>query len=366
MNQRIRQVGGALLAATVGLSSLVVMSGSADAAGQPARIKGMVVAPGGAPLAGIHVSTLKWDADLDLWSTADSDVTGVDGSYSVGKLTAGTYRVRYYDPSGRLATEFYNDKTRAADAEPIDVSKGNLVLDPAELGASAHLAGRVTDRDGAGIPGAKVTAYVQQVGEWIEFQSVDADPDGRYDLGGLPGGGYTLGFTDPVSGVTEYWNDRPTLVDASAIQVSSFGSSNGLDAQLATPATVVPTPTPASTQTPTTTPATPTTTAPAPTTTAPTPTTAARSVRVVTMPRIKGFAKVDQRLRVTKGAWNPTAVSRKVQWLANGKKIKGATKARLRLTAKLAGRKITVRVTATAPGMTAVTVRTAAGKKVKR
>jgi hypothetical protein len=84
------------------------------------------------------------------------------------------------------------------------------------------------------------------------------------------------------------------------------------------------------------------------------------------MPKIKGFAKVDQRLRVTKGAWNPTAVSRKVQWLANGKKIRGATKTRLRLTRRLAGKKITVKVTASAPGMKAVTIRTVATKKVKR
>ncbi len=84
------------------------------------------------------------------------------------------------------------------------------------------------------------------------------------------------------------------------------------------------------------------------------------------MPKIKGFTKVDQRLRVTKGAWNPTAVSTKVQWFANGKKIKGATKKRLRLTSKLAGKKITAKVTASAPGMTKVTVRTRSTTRVKR
>ncbi len=84
------------------------------------------------------------------------------------------------------------------------------------------------------------------------------------------------------------------------------------------------------------------------------------------MPKIKGFAKVDQRLRVTKGAWNPTSVKRKVQWMANGKKIKGATKMRLRLTSKLVGKKITVKMTASAQGMTKTTVKTKATKRVKR
>jgi hypothetical protein len=104
------------------------------------------------------------------------------------------------------------------------------------------------------------------------------------------------------------------------------------------------------------------------TTTAPAPAapTAVRAVAVVKMPKIKGFAKVDQRLRVTKGAWNPTTAKRKLQWLANGKKIKGATKTRLRLTKKLAGKKISVKVVARASGMTSLTVKTKATRKVKR
>jgi hypothetical protein len=371
------KVAGALLATTVGLTSVTALSIPAEAVGgPPARIKGVVTTPAGAPLAGIHVATLKWNDDLDLWSTADSDTTGVDGGYSVGKLETGTYRVRYYDPSGTYATEFYNDKSRAAEAEPIDVSKGHVLLEPAQLGGAAHMTGRVTGTGGTALPGASITAYVKQEGVWIEFQSVVAGADGSYDLGGLPGGEYTLGFHDPVSGVTEYWNDRAALVDASAIQLPSSGSSTGLDAELATPVAEEPTPTPTPTTEPT--PATPTTstgTTTTGTTTGTTTSTAtgtstttasASKVLVVKMPKVKGFAKVDQRLRVTKGAWNPTSVKRKIQWLANGKKIKGATKMRLRLTRKMAGKKISVKVTAKAAGMTPVTVRTKSTKKVKR
>ena len=51
---------------------------------------------------------------------------------------------------------------------------------------------------------------------------------------------------------------------------------------------------------------------------------------------------------------------------ANGKKVKGATKVRLRLTSKLAGKRLTVKVTASAPGMTSTTVKTAKSKTVKR
>ena len=186
--------------------------------------------------------------------------------------------------------------------------------------------------------------------------------DGTYDLGGLPGGDYTLGFSDPASGITEFWNDKAALADAPTAQRDQRRHERRLDARSPRRSrghrrsrTPTPTPTPTETPTPTTPTPTvdrdhdgdPTATPTAPAAAAPT---AVRAVSVVKMPKIKGFAKVDQRLRVTKGAWNPTAVKRKVQWMANGKKIKGATKMRLRLTSKLVGKKITVKMTASAPG----------------
>ena len=67
---------------------------------------------------------------------------------------------------------------------------------------------------------------------------------------------------------------------------------------------------------------------------------------------------------MTKGTWNPTTVTLKVKWLANGKRIKNATKNRLRLTAKLVGKRISVKVVASAAGRTPVTVTTRRTKRV--
>jgi 5-hydroxyisourate hydrolase-like protein (transthyretin family) len=366
MNKSIRQVGGAILAATVGLSSLAALSSPAQAAA-PGRIAGVVEAAGGGPVAGIHVAAIQWQSDISQWVEVDSDDTDATGRYMVGKLPPGTYRVRFYDPTGAYATEFYNDKAVAEDADPIGVTEGKEELASADLGGAAHVVGKVTGSDGAGIPAAEVTAYVKQDGAWIEFQSVVAGADGTYDLGGLPGGEYTLGFHDPASGVTEYWNNQATLAEAHSLTVMNAGRSDGIDASLATPMPQPepePQPTPTPAVTPVTTTVTPTA---APTAPAAAPTaTTVRTVAVVKMPKIKGFTKVGQRLRVTKGAWNPTTAKRKLQWLANGKKIKGATKTRLRLTKKLAGKKISVKVVARASGMTSLTVKTKATKKVKR
>lgn len=364
--QKYRKLAGAVLAVTVGITSTTLVAAPAEAA-RPARIKGIVTTPDGTALPGIRVSALAEMAigGVDQWVEVDTAVTGLDGRYSVGKLDDGTYRVRFDDPSGAYATEFYNDQVRAEDAEDVLLLPGGGMREllPAELGSAGHLTGSVTGSSGSGIEGAQVTAYVEQDGQWIPFTSVSSGPDGRYDVGGLPGGVYTLGFHDPASSVTEYWNDRAVLAEADTLTIDNSGSTTGLDAQLATPLPPEPAPEPKPTPAPTPSPAPAPAPAPA---AAPTVTAApvAAAVTVVRKPRIRGLVKATQQLRVTRGTWNPTKVTRKIQWLANGKKIKRATKNRLRLTAKLVGKRISVRVVAAAPGRTPITVTTRRTKKV--
>ena len=368
-----KRVVGALLAVTVGVTSTAVFSSPADAAGKPARIRGIVTSAEGQGLAGIRVATLAEQTvgGIDQWVEVDSALTGADGRYSVGKLDDGTYRVRFDDSSGSYSTEFYNDVSRIDLAEDVVLVPGGGMRDllPTELGAAAHLTGAVTGTTGSGIAGAEVTAYVVHNGTRTPFVTVATDADGRYDVDGLPGGTYTLGFRDPVTEVSEYWNDKAALTEADTLVVQNAGSTTGLDARLATP---VPDPTPTPVTEPTVTPATPSappSAAPSATSSAvPAPTAApaaATKVVMVKRPRIRGVAAVTQVLRVTRGTWNPTTVSRKIQWLADGKRIKGATKARLKVTKKLLGKRIAVRVRVAAPQYLDLTVKTRRTKKVR-
>ena len=108
-----------------------------------------------------------------------------------------------------------------------------------------------------------------------------------------------------------------------------------------------------------TTPTTPTVTTAQPTNPAPVPT-----VQNLALPKISGKAKVGRTLKVSKGSWSPTAVTLRYQWLANGKVIKKATKAKLVVVKALRGKKITVKVTASLPGAASVTVRTRPSARV--
>jgi surface antigen len=66
-----------------------------------------------------------------------------------------------------------------------------------------------------------------------------------------------------------------------------------------------------------------------------------------TAPAWKGKSRVGKTVRITTaGSWAPAAVSTTVQWLRNGKSIKGATHTRYTLARKDKGKFISVRITA--------------------
>ncbi|MDR1152269.1 MAG: glycoside hydrolase family 3 C-terminal domain-containing protein [Bifidobacteriaceae bacterium] len=82
------------------------------------------------------------------------------------------------------------------------------------------------------------------------------------------------------------------------------------------------------------------------------------------VPKIKGTVAVGKTLKVTKGTWT-TGAKFTYRWYANGKAIKGATKASLKLKAAQKGKKITVRVTGKLSGYANVSQTSKATKAVK-
>jgi hypothetical protein len=77
-------------------------------------------------------------------------------------------------------------------------------------------------------------------------------------------------------------------------------------------------------------------------------------------PSISGTAKVGEVLTAAPGSWTPDGISFTYQWLADGTAIAGATGPSLSLTAAQLGRAISVSVTGSKTGYTAVTNASAA------
>ena len=174
----------------------------------------------------------------------------------------------------------------------------------------------------------------------LESMHVRILAPGQYTIDRVKAGTYYLEFTDPVSGNREFWNDQPGQdygppATATPLVVAACESLTGVDAVFGGPAV----PTPA-------------------VTCVVRPPPVAPQVTNVVRPRVKGSLEVGRVVRVSKGVWKPTAVTFKYQWYAGGKAITDATHRRLALTAKYAGKRLSVRIKAKATGYDRAVVRT--------
>lgn len=79
-------------------------------------------------------------------------------------------------------------------------------------------------------------------------------------------------------------------------------------------------------------------------------------------PKVQGAKKVGSTLKAKVASWIPAGATVRYQWLVNGKPIKKATKATLKVTRKLKGKKVSVQVIATSAGSKPATVVTKVGK----
>lgn len=341
-------------AATISAAANVATSTAApappvDAILEPAsRIRGTVTGPGG-PLTDPVVVTA-YQLVGGSWQpvAADPTTTRNSGAYDLGGLRGGTYRLGFRDTSGDLAIEFSGDAATVDEAGDVTVLAGDTSLgNDAVLAAGGHITGRVTN--GAGAPvAATVVAYRKVATAWRPVTTTLAGLDGTYDLAQLAGGAYRVGYT--FGAIREFWNDKGTLDVAQDVTVAPGAlTAAGRNAVLI-----------AGEHDPRTTPPAPQVPAPAPQ--APT---AAKAVTNSKLPHVVGKPRVGRTLRVSSGAWSPSIVSWKVQWLADGRIIKKANKMKFEVTPKQVGKRISVRITASAAGYQSTTVTTASTGKVR-
>ena len=273
-------------------------------------LRGTVTDKRDRPAAGVRVSAT-WYVQ-DGFSCCQSDVTAADGSFEVGPLYSGEYTLRFSDRElARYATEWWNDAPTSTEARRIEVVRGQSSTGlNAVLADLAHISGRVKGADGSAASGARVRVYeVAGAGALIEADSSPLAADGSYEVGGLQPGTYRLAFdAAPGKYRTEYWNNARSIDTAQDVAITGTTPVTDLDAVLGL----------------------------------------APPVRLTRRPTISGRARVGESLRVGHGAWDVPSLRFSYQWRADGSIIPRATGRRLLLTPGLRGKRIKVRVTATA------------------
>ncbi len=164
-------------------------------------------------------------------------VSPVTQSYFLQNAAADWYTISFHDcTSGVDADQWWNGSAGGtldpAGARPTHLDVGQeLTGVDANLHAGGNIAGAVRDPStGFGVPGACVTATANG----RPTKGVRADVSGRYHLGPLAPGAYSVLFADCARGKLSsiFWHNTSDPAAAQPVQVTAKQTVNGINANL--------------------------------------------------------------------------------------------------------------------------------------
>ena len=215
-------------------------TGEIDAELAPAaRIEGEVTdAATEAPLQGVLVCpNIPYGSGHPLGSCA---TTGAGGAYSIGGLTAGSYRVSFSGAglSPRYLTQYFDGKSVAGEGLVLDLAAGETETGiDAAMEMGGILSGVVTaEAGGAALQGVHVCASSPKFESgWPTCAPTDAD--GEYAISGLSTGSYKMKFSPGGPGLNylgQYYSGAATKQAATQVSVTAGATTGGIDAALRT------------------------------------------------------------------------------------------------------------------------------------
>ncbi len=197
-----------------------------------------------APIAGIEVCALPKGGGEGSIPGGESGEEGIEGfqcpttdasgDYTISGLASGEYIVAFGSPflsELNYITQFYKGKSIMSEAQPVTVAAGGEASGiDAALAEGGRIAGKVTDAStGSAIKGALVCAVEAnpEIGGCAQTNS-----SGEYTIAALPGGEYKVEFAG-LEYVSQYYNGKSALSEATAVAVAVGSTTSGIDAALA-------------------------------------------------------------------------------------------------------------------------------------
>jgi len=169
-----------------------------------------------------------------------SAAVGSDGSYSVGGLGAGDYRLKFTDSADDpiYATQFYSNKLTLGGATPVHVAAGNqtMVVDT-HLTTASGIRGRVSGEDGVPLdPSAQVYADLwtsDAVGTPEVVATTPIEEDGTYEFTGVAAASYQIGFRDDADLYgSAFYGGGSSASQAAGVDVADGLEIQNIDANL--------------------------------------------------------------------------------------------------------------------------------------
>ncbi|WP_307072756.1 carboxypeptidase regulatory-like domain-containing protein [Arthrobacter pascens] len=200
-----------------------------------ASVSGKISVPADITTGGMRVEVYETNSP-DFY--VQSVPVGSDGSYSIGGLSADSYKLRFSASGTGALDSWYNNAATFDSATTVTLTAGqNLTGINATLVKGATISGKVTAPAGVSLTGARVEAYGSDASSYVQSASISSD--GTYKILSLPGGSYKLKFTGYNTGALDQWHSNATSFQtATAVSLAAGQDLSGVDATLVKGATI--------------------------------------------------------------------------------------------------------------------------------
>ena len=211
-------------ATTAGIDAALASAGT---------VAGVVTDEHGTPVSGVGVMVEVHDVPGADKGSGQGTHTAEDGSYSIGQLRPGAYKVRFdteaSEPS--VVAGWWNGADDEESAAIVTVAGRTTTTISPTLASGGVVLGTVTDERGE--PAQDVSVQVSSVNPGGGSGFGYTAEDGSYRVAGLPAGDYVVKFGGTESVVGEWWDDARERSDARVVTVAKGAVISGISPQLA-------------------------------------------------------------------------------------------------------------------------------------
>jgi len=161
------------------------------------------------------------------------------GEYAIQGLPSGSYKVWFFagEGSGNYMTQYFNGQSFQSEANRISVTDGGVTAGiNAAMPAGGEITGRVTNAaTHAGVVGVGACAET----EGRQEGCVVTNTAGEYTIAGLPGGSYSIWFTEDSEyrggwSWYGYYNNKSSSKEANLVSVTPGSVTSGIDMEMQT------------------------------------------------------------------------------------------------------------------------------------
>lgn len=201
---------------------------------EAALVTGKVTLPNGKGAAGMRVYAMRKTASG--WEQAGRAITSASGTYIIGGLPAGKYRIKFVDPVGKYVTEYFKDRRLPSDATLITLKAGDVRKRvSARLALAGRVAGMVTRAPGKPLAKILATAYFKDAdGDWVWAAAARTSATGAYKVLGLAPGKYRVRFSDTAGKyATKFFRNASELGKGTDVTVVAGRTTWSINARLA-------------------------------------------------------------------------------------------------------------------------------------